>query len=482
MKPRRVRDAMAARVAVFKTTAFKLTAIYMAVFIVFSAAMVAYIWHNATERLRVQLDQAIENEINGMARHYNRRGIRGLLRYIEIRSSQPGSAALLLINHQGVPLEGNISEIPPDFLNHSRDRMHPLPYERRDADGAIQRHIAMVRVIDIENGFKLIVGRDVGEREEFKRIIFGSVLFALVAVAVLGFLSWALVGRRVLRRIDAVSETSQSIVAGDLSGRLPVYGSGDEFDRLAQNVNAMLDRIEALMFGLKDVSDNIAHDLKTPLTRMRNRVDAVLASNAEPEAMRSALEGTITETDQLIRTFDALLKIARVEAGSSVGPEASVDVTRLVADVVELYEPVAEEAGVGLEGPTSSAPVTAFVNRELLSQALANLIDNAIKYSHTVDAPKVTVAVTEKDGRVTLSVGDNGPGIPEADYQRVTRRFARLEKSRSEPGSGLGLSLVAAVAKLHGGTLEFSDNAPGLHARLDVPVRRAANGEGEGEK
>jgi signal transduction histidine kinase len=277
----------------------------------------------------------------------------------------------------------------------------------------------------------------------------------------------------VLSRIDAMTETAHKIMAGDLAGRLPVAGTGDELDRLADNVNAMLERIEALMRGLKEVSDNIAHDLKTPLTRLRNRCEQVLRGPAGDSDYRAALESTIAESDDLIRTFDALLMIARAESGHARDNMSEFDAAEIARDVGELYEPLADEKGLALK---VDAPVAAPVrgNRELVSQALANLVDNAIKYARPDGglngAPADIILKAGNEGeRIKLSVADRGPGIPKADRGRVVERFVRLEQARSEPGSGLGLSLAAAVARLHGGELRLEDNDPGLKSVIELP-------------
>ena len=263
-------------------------------------------------------------------------------------------------------------------------------------------------------------------------------------------------------------------MAGDLSGRLPVAGTGDELDRLAENLNAMLERIEALMRGLKEVSDNIAHDLKTPLTRLRNRCEQALRVTNRDADYRATLESTIAESDELIRTFDALLMIARAEAGHARDNMADFDAAEIVRDVGELYEPLADEKGLALK---VEAPLTAPVrgNRELVSQALANLVDNAIKYAGPATSKangavaEIVVGAGAEGERIMLTVSDHGPGIPEADRGRVVERFVRLEQSRSEPGSGLGLSLASAVARLHGGELTFEDNHPGLKSIIALP-------------
>ncbi|HEX2256112.1 MAG TPA: HAMP domain-containing sensor histidine kinase, partial [Afifellaceae bacterium] len=245
------------------------------------------------------------------------------------------------------------------------------------------------------------------------------------------------------------------------------------FDRLAESLNAMLTRIERLMVGLKEVSDNIAHDLKTPLTRLRNRAERALAQGQGEPGYREALQAAIEDADQLIRTFDALLMIARAEAGAPATGFGPVDAAQVAQDVVELYEPLAEEAGVRLE-LKESGPAMINASRELLSQALVNLVDNAIKYAGARPDARIDVAAARDGQWVTLEVGDNGPGIPEAERERVTERFVRLEESRSRPGAGLGLSLVSAVAHLHSGTLELSDNRPGLKALLRLPAEPAA--------
>ncbi|MEO6012811.1 MAG: ATP-binding protein, partial [Devosia sp.] len=290
---------------------------------------------------------------------------------------------------------------------------------------------------------------------------------------ILGFsiLAGVITARRVLRRIDAINATSSKIMLGSLSERIPVTKANDEFDVLATSLNAMLDRIESLMQGLKEVTDNVAHDLKTPLTRLRTKAEAALRDGASGETQRKALETTLTESDKLISTFNALLMIARAEAGAPSGAFADVEVSAVAADVAELYEPAAEEQGLALE--TSIAPnVRLRANRELIGQALVNLIENALKYYEPAEGKtgKLGIVVrTEKD-RVLIIVSDNGPGIPVEDRARVVERFVRLEKSRTEAGSGLGLSLVAAVAKLHKGEFRIEDNAPGVRAVIDLPA------------
>jgi signal transduction histidine kinase len=300
-------------------------------------------------------------------------------------------------------------------------------------------------------------------------------LWGLGVMALVGIGGGYWVSRRLLARIDNLSDTTRTIMAGDLSGRLPMSGSGDELDRLAQSLNLMLGRIEQLMAGLREVSDNIAHDLKTPLNRLRNRVEEALHEPYDETVYRETLEHTIEEADGLIKTFNALLSIARLEAGAGGDNRNALDMTALVGDVAELYEPVAEERGIALKAEPGM-PVIVRGDRQLLGQAIANLIDNALKYGAPRAeggngwAPEVTVRVVAQDGTAEVIVTDRGPGVPEVERDRVLGRFVRLEASRSEPGSGLGLSLVAAVTRLHGGMLRLEDNEPGLRVVLSLPM------------
>ncbi|RVC04088.1 HAMP domain-containing histidine kinase, partial [Mesorhizobium sp. M7A.F.Ca.AU.002.06.1.1] len=345
--------------------------------------------------------------------------------------------------------------------------------EQNDAQAQGEKgHNAIALVLRLPNQMIMLVGRDLGEPERFRAVIRRALMLALGMMGLGGLLIWFFVGRAALKRIDSVSEASRRIMGGDLSGRLPVTGVGDEFDRLSENLNAMLARIATLNEGLKQVSDNIAHDLKTPLTRLRNRAEATLSGKQKPTDYRQALEGTIAESDQLIKTFNAILMISRLEAGYSSENTNRVDLAEAVRDVVELYEPVAEEAGVSLEADAHEA-VSVNGNRELIGQALSNIVDNAIKYSTGANAqPAVRVTLERTGADVRLSVADNGHGIPDdGDRARATERFVRLEKSRSQPGSGLGLSLAKAVMTFHNGRLELLPGNPGLSVVMSFPVR-----------
>jgi signal transduction histidine kinase len=462
-----------------RTTAFKLTLFYLGIFILFAASLLGYFALNTRRLITEQITATVNGEVNGLSEQYGQGGLRRLVVVVDVRSRRPGSSLYLVTTPSGEGLAGNVGSLEPGILD--RPGWLETNYHRLESpEGA--EHRALVRVVQLPGGFHLLVGRDLEERERLFGIIVNAGQWSLALVIVLGLLGGFFVSRRVLSRIDAMTGTAQTIMAGDLSGRLPVAGTGDELDRLADNVNAMLDRIEALMRGLKEVSDNIAHDLKTPLTRLRNRCEQALRSATGEASYRTALESTIAESDDLIRTFDALLMIARAESGQARENMTEFDASEIARDVGELYEPVADEKGIALKiDASAAAPVRG--NRELVSQALANLIDNAIKYAgpngKVNGVPAEIVVKAANDGeRITLSVADRGPGIPDADRGRVVERFVRLEQSRSEPGSGLGLSLASAVARLHGGELKLEDNHPGLRTTIALP--RAGPGASAG--
>ena len=454
-----------------RTTAFQLTLVYLLVFIVFAVSLLGYFALNTRRLITEQITNRVNLEVNVLREQYEQGGIRRLVTIIDQRARRPSSNLLMVTTPTGEELAGNVGSLEPGILDHPG--WFELSYRRAEASDESQ-HRALVRVVELPSGFRILVGRDLEERERIYAIISNAGRWSFALVVVLGLAGGFFVSRRVLRRVDAMTETAHTIMAGDLSGRLPVAGTGDELDRLAENLNAMLERIEALMRGLKEVSDNIAHDLKTPLTRLRNRCEQALRGARRDLDYRATLEATIAESDELIRTFDALLMIARAEAGHARDNMVDFDAAEIVRDVGELYEPLADEKGLALK---VEAPLTAPVrgNRELVSQALANLVDNAIKYagpetSKTNGATAEIVVGAGADGeRITLTVADHGPGIPEADRGRVVERFVRLEQSRSEPGSGLGLSLASAVARLHGGELKFEDNHPGLKSIIALP-------------
>ncbi|SNZ07145.1 sensor histidine kinase [Cohaesibacter gelatinilyticus] len=468
---------------IMRTTAFKLSAIYLIIFSIFATFLIVYIAFNTQVLMTRQMNATIQLEVRGLVERYRAGGLNALVKVIEDRSRRPGASLYLVTDFRGHYVAGNVAALPKWVMDKRGAVDQAVTYQRLGDVDQRKQYKAVVNVYETFGGYRLLVGRDIGERETFRKVVEQAFIVSGFLLVFLALLAWLFVSRKVLNRIDMIAVASRHIMAGQLDERLPVTQAGDEFDRLSDSLNVMLSRIEGLMQGLKEVSDNIAHDLKTPLTRLRNRVEVTLASEeAGAEIYRDALEQTLEESESLIRTFDALLRIARVEAKSTQIEKTTLDIGAIAADMAELYEPVAEDEGAVL---TWNSPSQQFIdgNRELVSQAVANLIDNALKYAvrHVAEQrqaqqdhedeqtectlpeqARIDVSVATNEGRVILTVRDNGPGIAKEDRQRVLQRFVRLDKSRTQPGSGLGLSLVNAVASLHEANIQLDDNEPGL--------------------
>src|SRR5258707_987638 len=458
---------MAALGKLLRTTAFKLTLVYLVVFALFAAFLLAYFAWNTRRLINEQITETVDAEIQGLSEQYRLGGIRRIAFAIEGRARRPGSSLYLLTTAAGEGVAGNVGSLATGILDNPG--WAETVYRRVDEQDASEHH-ALVRVDQLPGGFHLLVGRDLDERERLYDVVLAAGRWSVAIVVVLGLAGGFFVARRVLKRIDAMTETTRTIMQGNLHDRLPVASTGDELDRLAINLNAMLERIEALMHGLKEVSDNIAHDLKTPLTRLRNRCEEALRLAEDESQYRAALESTIEESEALIRTFNALLMIARAESGQARDDMTEIDAAEIARGVGELYEPLADDKGIHLkvEAPVAG-PVNAY--HELISQALANLVDTAIKYGGGINGADAEIIVTARGegDRILLAVADSGCGIPAAERGRAVERFVRLEQSRSQPGSGLGLSLASAVARLHGGELKLEDNQPGLKIVISLP-------------
>src|SRR3954452_20232891 len=405
-----------------RTTAFRLTLAYLFLFALFAASLLGYFAWNTRRLITEQITSTVNAETGEIGDIFARRGLRGLVFTIENRALRPGANLYLVTTPAGQAIAGNVGSLAPGEM--ATKGWSETAYRRLD-DQDTGDHRALVHVSELSGGFRLLIGRDLEERKRLFGIVAKAAQWSLLVVIVLGLGGGIFVARRVLRRIDAMTGTTQRIMAGDLSGRLPVGRSGDELDRLAENLNAMLERIEALMVGLKEVSDNIAHDLKTPLTRLRNRAEEALARSSNESEYRAALERTIEESDGLIRTFNALLMIARAESGQARGNMDNFDAAEIAHDIQDLYEPLAEDNGLTLHVKTE--PARLHGNRELVSQALANLVENAIKYGQPAPALQPlsaeltgadAVANNTKDilieacrdgDQVLLSVTDRGP-------------------------------------------------------------------------
>lgn len=448
----------------FHTSIFRIALLYLLLLGVTLLALMGFVYWSTSNLIERQTEETVEAEIRGLAEQYRNEGLLRLMEVIRERSGPAGSAenVYLLTGPRRQPLAGNLTGWPGRVSD--TDGWVEVALGRSD-DPSGDKHVVRGRAFTLAGGYQLFVGRDTVERGDFRDIVLGALAWALLPAVVLGLIGGALIGRYSLRRVDAVRSTGADIVSGDLSRRVPLTGSGDEFDRLAATINEMLERIETLMGGMRLVTDSLAHDLRSPLTRAKSTIETALRKrHDDPETYREALEQTAAELETIQRTFDSLIAIAQAEAGLNRLTLTELDLSALAGDLLEVYQPIAEDAGLELSGEIAP-DITVKGHRQMLGQAIANLLDNAIKYSPA--GGRIRFDVIPNDGGASLSVADQGPGIPAEDRERVLQRFVRLDMSRGTPGSGLGLSLVAAVAKLHGVELELEDNEPGLKVTLE---------------
>ena len=467
-----------ASLRLIRSQAFRIVLVYVVLFAFSVSALLFFTYWNTRRTLDAQTDQIIEAEITGLNEQYQRLGVRGLDESVMYHSlhSENGQALYSLADDHHRVLAGNLDSWPgvkPDTGNFVE-----FDYERR-VNGVAETRRARGQLFPLQTvsgNFYLLVAQDVHDRDIIQRMFTTTLPWTVGLILLFGLVGGGLMSRNMLTRLDSINRTSGEIVAGNLTRRVPVSGSGDEFDVLAENLNRMLDRIERLMKGLREVTDSVAHDLRTPLNRLRQRLEASQTRLQAAGSDASEIDRAIAETDQLIGTFNALLLIAETDAGTARGTMSPLNLASIAADVCELYEPLAEEKNViltlispfGLHG--SDTVIEG--NRSLISQALANLVDNAIKY--TPPGGRVSVRPAVSFQGVDLCVADTGPGIPQEERPRVVERFVRLEASRHSPGTGLGLSLVQAVAHFHNAELILEDNEPGLRAilRFPRPVQR----------
>jgi signal transduction histidine kinase len=429
-----------------------------------SLAVIGFIRFATTESLTRATDTAIRADVDSLAERYRSEGLPGLVLLIRarVRDNERIGAVYALADPTGNILAGNIASFPP-LQSGDDDGFLEFPVARNG-----HRSVVRLRLYALPGGFRLLVGRDAEERIELRQLINDTLLTSLILTTLLAVAGGWLLRRMVLRRVDAIRRTTEAIVAGDMAQRLPHRDTPDEFDLLAGTINDMLDRLERLMDGVRDVSNAIAHDLRTPLARIRARIEEMSRSATPTEANTTPYDAVLEDIDELLRTFNALLRIAEVDAGARRSNFETMGVASVLEDVADLYRAVAEEEGVELVLEPPPADLKLLGDSQLLAQALGNLIDNAIKYAK--DGKVITLGAGRQGSFLAITVGDRGPGIPVGERDRVTERFYRSERSRSRPGSGLGLSLVAAVARLHGGRLDLQDNSPGLRATLLLPA------------
>jgi len=446
---------------------FRLALTYTLIFGVSVGVLFYFVYFSTTGFVVQQKEAAIEADVTGFQETFERSGVTGLIIAIN-RRANPGSnrdGIYLLIDSVGNTLAGNLHNWPRNAVADDVWVNFTINDLRR-AEAEIADVRAKQYVIPGGQGdYMLLVGRDVRDAREFRSRLLDSLNVGLAITLGLGVLGGLIFSRTIMRRIEAITRTCRSIMSGDLSQRVAVSRQNDELGQLSISINAMLDQIERLMNGMRQVSDNVAHDLRTPLTRLRSRLESALRHMDDP-AERETIEGAIADADSLLATFAALLRIARAEAGSQ-RTFVEMNLHALAEEVVDLYSPLAEEKGLEFVTKLDSG-LTARGDPNLIAQALANLIDNAVKYT---EKGAVSVALTMQGGRPAFIVADNGPGVPEAYRGKVLERLFRLEQSRTSPGSGLGLSLVAAVAKSHGLELKLEDNTPGLRVTMRFPAQ-----------
>lgn len=450
------------RFTMFRSAGVRFAVVYALLLAVSAAALAMFLWWSTAGLLDRQTEAAIRADAQGLAERWQEGGLPALVLTIDERLSGnvDDDALYLLTNARMQRIAGNLDHWPG--IVREGDTWYELPVDRA---GTLS--MALVWRYDLPDGYHLLIGRDVQVRSQLRRLLTDALLWALVIVLAMA-IAGALIVRSLLRRTLAnVSTTANAIAAGDFAQRVKLSGRGDEFDQLAEVINDMLDRIGRLMDGVRQVSNAIAHDLRTPITRARTRLEEASLRADSPEALRAAIDRATADLDGIVAVFQALLRISEIEVGTRRSAFAPLDLAPLLADVVELYEAVAEEKGVTLAAEIPER-LPAYGDRELVQQAVANLLDNAVKFSPPGSTVRLHAAVTP--GGAEVSVIDQGPGIPPEDLKRATERFFRGEFARSTPGAGLGLALVQAVAQLHGGVLRLGDAHPGLAASLSFPA------------
>lgn len=458
----------------FRTTPFRLTLLFLALFAAAASAFLAYIYLATAGEAQRRTDQNIIREMRSLVAAYDRAGVDAVNQSLIERAASERPFLYLLMKPDGTPISGSIAESPIDSGPGAPSRAS-FSVTDYDAEGRMVKHPARGVQERLSGGEILFVGADISEDQAYVVKIVRALWGAGALVIVLGLAGGLLVSRNVSRSMGALNDVVAAVRNGDFDARAAVRGARDEFDELSEGINEMLDRLQRSMAGHRHAGDAIAHDLRSPLTRLRARLEtAYLDVEAGKGDAQEALAQALEDTDGVLKTFAAVLAIARLQAAGQAPDQTVFDPSELAADLAELYEPTCEDKGLEFDAELAK-DLQVRGNREFLAQALANLLDNAVKYTPAGGAIMLRVR-RRSSGEVEFSITDTGPGVPEDDRARVVERFVRLENSRSEPGSGLGLSLVAAVAEAHGGRLELSEGpgkvgemGPGLRVALILP-------------
>ena len=459
---------------IFRTTPFRLTMLFLALFTFAASALLAYIYVATAGEARRRTDQEISREMHGLVGAYNQAGLAAVNQAVIERAAGERSFLYLLMTPDQKRISGSIAESPVEKFD-GQPTWTTFQITDADAAGHTVKHPARGLQQRLAGGQLLFVGADVGEDEAYVSQVVSALWGSGVLIVVLGLCGGLLTSRNVSRSMAGLTSVVDAVRNGDLGAGARVRGARDEFDELSAGINEMLDRLERSMAGHRHAGDAIAHDLRSPLTRLRARLEVayldVEAGKGDPE---QALAQALDDTDGVLKTFAAVLAIARLQAAGAAPNQVLFDPSELAANIAELYEPLCEDKGLEFDAEFGKS-LQARGNQEFLSQALSNIVDNAIKYTPSGGAIMLRVR-RRSSGEVEFSVTDTGPGVPDADRERVIQRFVRLENSRSQPGSGLGLSLVAAVAEAHGGRLELAEGpgkvgemGPGLRVALVLP-------------
>lgn len=460
--------------AFWRTTAFRLTIGFAAIFAAFSAVLLVYLFSQTSGALIREADRAIDREYDGLVEIHGREGAIGVNLELFRRAAGADSGFFyMLVGARGERISGDFSELPRAAPSEGKVSFNFF-YELRNAAGLFERRAARAIIGRQADGAVILVARDVQEARELARTLSRSVWTGASFGLILALIGGVLVSRATTTKVRAMARTAEDVMAGDLSKRVPDLAGDDEFSTLSRSLNLMLSRLERLVHATRYAGDAIAHDLRTPLGRLRNRLELLREQlDGLPERTNELKEvqSALLESDQLLDTFNAILRLARLQAGQA-GAFQMTDIARLVTEIGELYEPACEEAGLAMSVEVPRE-LQARADASLVSQAVANLLDNAIKYTPGGGALALRARKT-RSGATEIAVTDTGPGIPESERAHVVERFVRLESARTHGGSGLGLTLVAAIAEIHGGQLELSDGArgpdgPGLKAALILP-------------
>jgi signal transduction histidine kinase len=456
-------------VKTLRSSTLKLAILYVTGFSSAIFAVLGYTYWNTINFVTENSDHAIAAESAVLRETYGISGSNGVIGLIDRRKADGFFAdwVYLLADPSFHYVAGNLRQWPatlsgePGWADFRRTEGQPQPGEQPAIRAFFQT---------LPDRSHLLVGRQADDLGQFRRTIATGLASAAGLFLLLAAAAGISTSRRSVARIEAVNATSRRIIGTGLHERIPVRGTRDEWDELAHNLNAMLDRIEELVEANRQVSDNVAHDLRTPLTRTRGRLERAYQRPLDPAQYHAVIGDAILELDAVLQTFASLLRIAQIEARDRISGFRSIDLSEIAREVIELFDPAAEEKRVALKY-SAREPAIIVGDRDLLFDALSNLVDNALK--HGARRGEVAVSVLRRTEGAVLAVADRGPGIPADERKHVLQRFYRLEHSRNTPGNGLGLSLVAAVAKLHGAQIDMADNSPGLRIELRFPVLRA---------